>query len=477
MQFNSLVFAVFLPAVLAIYWFASSRGARIQNVVLIITSYLFYAYWDWRFLSLIVISSAVDYFVGKQLCWEGATRRRQVLIGISVLVNLSILGIFKYFDFFVNSAVLLLRGFGFSQEFRGLDLVLPIGISFYTLQTLGYTIDVYRGRQEPVRNIDEFFAYVAFFPQLVAGPIERAGHLIPQLRSRRKFDDYVAGDGVRQMLNGYIKKVLIADNLAPYVDRVFDDYGSYGGSVLTLAAVLFAVQIYCDFSGYSDIAIGCGRLFGIELVDNFRYPYFSRSIKEFWRRWHISLSTWFRDYVYIPIGGCRRRPLICARNIMITFVISGLWHGANWTFVVWGLYNGIMVIPGILLGRRRSLGVGSCGRRFWFHVINACSTVLTISIVLVGWIVFRSNSIADAVGYMAAGIGGTFAVNDMVGFQSPLALSAILISGEAIQRNRRYLLDVDNLPAAVRWGVYYVAIVLIMSFGAVQGSDFIYFRF
>jgi len=305
MLFNSIDFLLFLPTIFIIYWFISSFNLRIQNTLLLVASYIFYGWWDYRFLSLIFFSSIIDYCVGKRLYATEDSYKRKLLLIVSLSTNLGILGFFKYFGFFIESTVELLNSFGIQSNITSLEIILPVGISFYTFQTLSYSIDIYRKKIKPTDDAIAFFAFVSFFPQLVAGPIERAKNLLPQFTHKREFNLNLAKDGIRQMLWGFFKKVLIADNIAPQVEYIFSNYNAVSGIELVLGTFLFAIQIYCDFSGYSDIAIGVARLFGFRLMQNFAFPYFSRDIAEFWRRWHISLSTWFRDYVYIPLGGSR----------------------------------------------------------------------------------------------------------------------------------------------------------------------------
>ena len=339
MLFNSIEFAIFLPIVFILYWFVTNRNLKIQNILLVCASYLFYGWWDWRFLSLIFFSSIVDYLVGIGLSKTEKTGKRKFLLLISIFVNLGFLGVFKYFNFFAENFAQAFTLFGSSIEPNRLNIILPVGISFYTFQTLSYSIDVYKKKLQPTKDIVAFFAFVSFFPQLVAGPIERATNLLPQFYKKREFSYDKATDGMRQILWGLFKKMVIADNCARLVNDIFDNFETFSGSTLLFGIVLFAFQIYGDFSGYSDIAIGTSRLFGFNLKRNFAFPYFSRDIAEFWRRWHISLSTWFRDYVYIPLGGSRGGKFSQVRNIFIIFIVSGFWHGANWTFIVWGALN------------------------------------------------------------------------------------------------------------------------------------------
>jgi D-alanyl-lipoteichoic acid acyltransferase DltB (MBOAT superfamily) len=353
MLFNSIDFAIFLPLVFILYWFINKKHLRFQNIFLLIASYIFYSWWDWRFLSLIIFSTVVDYSVGISLSYKKNLLTRKLLLITSLVVNLGFLGFFKYYNFFIDNFREAFSFFGGEFNANSLRIVLPVGISFYTFQTLSYTIDVYRQKIKPTKSFIAFAAYVSFFPQLVAGPIERATNLLPQFLNKRKFDYNKAINGMRQILWGLFKKIVIADSCAVYVNDIFANYSIHSGSTLVLGAILFAFQIYGDFSGYSDIAIGTARLFGFNLMRNFAFPYFSRDIAEFWRRWHISLSTWFRDYLYIPLGGSRGNTANKIRNIFIIFIVSGFWHGANWTFIVWGALNAIYFLPLLLLNQNR----------------------------------------------------------------------------------------------------------------------------
>lgn len=354
MLFNSFDFAVFLPIVFFLYWFVTNKNLKLQNLLIVFASYLFYGWWDYRFLSLIVFSSLVDFFIGKALGRTEGQYKRKVLLWCSISVNLGFLVFFKYYNFFLDNFKSAFSFFGHEFDGYTLNIILPVGISFYTFQTLSYTIDVYRKQLEPTKNIIAFLAFVSFFPQLVAGPIERASNLLPQFYTNRKFSYKNAVNGTRQILWGLFKKVVIADQCAEYVNLIFDNSAEYGGITLVLGAFLFAFQIYGDFSGYSDIAIGTSKLFGFDLMQNFAYPYFSRDIAEFWRRWHISLSTWFRDYLYIPLGGSRGGLWMKIRNTFIIFLVSGFWHGANWTFIVWGGLNALYFLPLLLAKKNRS---------------------------------------------------------------------------------------------------------------------------
>ena len=350
MLFNSVRFLFFLPVVFMLYWFVF-RTRKLQNFLIVLASYFFYGCWDWRFLILIALTSFCSYWSGLLIASaDGHRKQQKALAATNIVLNLLILGVFKYYNFFTENLATLFAMFGMTLDRVTLDVILPVGISFYTFQALSYTIDVYRGQIRPTRDMVEFFAFISFFPQLVAGPIERATNLLPQFQRSRQFDYAQAADGIRQMLWGFVKKMIIADNCASGVNLIWSQYDEMTGLVLLVGAFLFTFQIYCDFSGYSDIAIGCARLFGINLKRNFNFPYFSRNISEFWRRWHISLMTWFRDYIYFPLGGSRCAQWKVIRNTLIVFFVSGLWHGANWTFVVWGLYHACLIAVFMLLG-------------------------------------------------------------------------------------------------------------------------------
>ena len=393
MLFNSIEFAIFLPAVFLLYWFVFSRALRHckhqllwQNLFVLSASYVFYGWWNWRLLILIAITSLSSWGTAIGITSSQHIRKKKAWLSFNIILNLGILAVFKYYDFFVSS---FCNAFGLDASSVVLHLLLPVGISFYTFQALSYSIDVYRGKISATKDIIAFFAYIAFFPQLVAGPIERATNLLPQFLRQRTFEYKEATDGMRRILWGLFKKIVIADNCAWYVDMEWTDYANQNGSTLVLAAFLFAIQIYCDFSGYSDIAIGTARLFGFTLRENFRMPYFSRSAAEFWKRWHISLNTWFVDYVYIPLGGSREGKWRTVFNTFVIFLLSGLWHGANWTYVTWGLYHAILFIPLIFLGLTKKYR----DTPSWRQVPQI---ILTFLLVSIGWIIFRAPSLHDA---------------------------------------------------------------------------------
>jgi D-alanyl-lipoteichoic acid acyltransferase DltB (MBOAT superfamily) len=393
MFFNSLDFAIFFPIVFILYWIVRPERIKLQNIILVAASYLFYGWWDWRFLTLILFSTIVDFSIGVALSKSKDRFKKKILLWISIIVNLGFLGFFKYFNFFLDNFKSAFAFFGSEINVNSLNIILPVGISFYTFQTLSYTIDVYRGKLEPTKDIISFSAFVSFFPQLVAGPIERATNLLPQFYKKRQFKQQEAIDGVKQILWGLFKKMVIADNCAEYANIIFNNTGDFSGATLILGAVFFAFQIYGDFSGYSDIAIGTSRLLGFNLMKNFAFPYFSRDIAEFWRRWHISLSTWFRDYVYIPLGGSRGGVGMKVRNTFIIFIVSGFWHGANWTYIIWGVLNAIYFLPLLLTNKNRKyLNIISNDKRLpsGFELIQIFKT---FCLIVFAWIFFMSHAV------------------------------------------------------------------------------------
>lgn len=402
MLFNSLEFFVFLPIVFLLYWFVTSKNLKAQNVLIIIASYVFYGLWDWRFLSLIFLSTTVDYFVGLKIFDSQSKKRKKIWLWCSVIFNVGLLGFFKYFNFFVDAWVDMFSLFGYEiKSTWTLRVLLPVGISFYTFQTMSYSFDIYYGRLKPTKDYLGFAAFVSFFPQLVAGPIERASNLLSQILQKRTFSYQQCVGGLKLILWGMFKKVVIADSLAPIVDDVFANYPNYPASSLVLGVTLFSFQVYGDFSGYSDIAIGTAKLFGIELMSNFKFPHFSRNVAEYWQRWHVSLSTWFRHYVYIPLGGSRVSKLKSVRNICIIFLVSGFWHGANWTFIFWGAFHALAFIPVFLMGRNTIYKHSVVGQNSIFPTfIEIGQVLLTFGIVTFSRIFFRSESITDAFNFI-----------------------------------------------------------------------------
>ena len=399
MLFNSLEFLLFLPTVFILYWFVFKKITT-QNILILVSSYVFYGWWDWRFLSLILISTLIDYTIGLQLRKTSNLQRRKLLLSFSLVFNLGMLGFFKYYNFFVDSWIEAWSNIGVTMHASSLNIILPVGISFYTFQTLSYTIDIYRKKLEPTKDFIAFASFVSFFPQLVAGPIERATNLLPQFYKKRTFNYDYAVSGMKLILWGLVKKVVIADSCAILVNKIFANYQDESGLALCMGAIYFAFQIYCDFSGYSDIAIGTSRLFGFKLMRNFNYPYFSRDIAEFWRRWHISLSTWFRDYLYIPLGGSRGNKWFQLRNVFAIFLVSGFWHGANWTFIVWGGLNALFFIPLLLTNKNRNNLDEVASNSVLPNVKELFQILLTFGLTTFAWIFFRAESITDAMLYI-----------------------------------------------------------------------------
>ncbi len=477
MLFNSLEFFIFLPIVFAMYWLIGNKHIKQQNLLIAISSYVFYGWWDWRFLFLILFSSLVDYTIGLKLNSEDKPSKRKVLLWISICVNLGFLGFFKYYNFFVDSLIESFTFFGGQLSINTLNIILPVGISFYTFQTLSYTIDVYNRKLEPTKDFLAFMAFVSFFPQLVAGPIERATNLLPQFHKRREFVYENAVDGLRQALWGLFKKVVIADNCATYANMIFNNQQEYSGSTLLLGAFFFAFQIYGDFSGYSDIAIGISRLFGFNLKRNFAFPYFSRDIAEFWRRWHISLSTWFRDYLYIPLGGSRGGTKMKIRNTFIIFIVSGFWHGANWTFVVWGALNAIYFLPLLLLKKNR-VNTNLVAEGKYFPTIRELfQMLLTFFITLIAWVFFRADNVTNAFVYIKDMFSASlFSKPDIVPI-TVLGLLGIFITIEWLGRAGEYAIQkIDFMNKPLRWSFYMVLIILMFVYTGEQ-QEFIYFQF
>lgn len=473
MLFNSLEFAIFLPIAFLLYWFVFNRKVRWQNLFVVVASYIFYGWWDWRFLFLIAFTSFCSWGSGLLIHKYRETPTAKLCHVLNIVLNLAILGVFKYYNFFVSSFSKLFS-LGHADGLL-LHIILPVGISFYTFQALSYSIDVYRQKLEPTRDIIQFFAFVSFFPQLVAGPIERATNLLPQFEKPRKFDYSQAVDGMRQILWGLFKKIAVADTCAVYVDQVFGNFQTQNGTTLIIAAILFAIQIYGDFSGYSDIAIGTAKLFGIRLMRNFRNPYFSRDIAEFWRRWHISLTTWFRDYVYIPLGGSRVSKGKIIRNTFIIFLLSGFWHGANWTFIAWGAYHAILFLPLILMGKNRKYLNEVAEGKALPSLKETGQMLLTFMLATAGWIIFRSDSIAQAWQYFGQipHLGTPYTE----GLLTMTLLTAGMFVVEWVQRQREHGLDLQMLKSHIlKFSIYYIIIFIL--FLVQKGAEsFIYFQF
>ena len=482
MLFNSIDFALFLPVVFVLYWFVFKNSLKYQNLLVVAASYVFYGWWDWRFLGLIIFSTVLDFFIGKSLAKTTHELNRKLLLYTSVAVNLGFLGIFKYFDFFVSNFIDAFSLFGVELSAGSLNIILPVGISFYTFQTLSYSIDVYRRKLKHTDDFIAFSAFVCFFPQLVAGPIERATNLLPQFLKARKFNYDQAADGMRQILWGLFKKVVVADNCAVFVNAIFDNPDPLSGSTLFMGAVFFAFQIYCDFSGYSDIAIGTSRLFNINLKQNFATPYFSRNIGEFWRRWHISLSTWFRDYLYIPLGGSQGGTWNKIRNVFLIFIVSGFWHGASWNFIVWGGLNALYFLPLLLTQNNRNhLNTVAEGSLFPTYK-EILSIGLTFFLTVIAWVFFRADTLTEAVHYLNLMFSSSFFT--VPSFITPKAfmlytylLICLFIAVEWVQRDKKFGLSIENLNRPFRWVIYTIVIGVIITFGQFGESEFIYFQF
>ena len=437
MLFNSLEFLIFLPTVFLLYWFVFQKSLRVQNLLLLISSYVFYGWWDYRFLSLIFLSSVIDYFVGLKIYHSNDKKKKKFFLWSSILFNLGLLGFFKYFNFFIDSWINLIGVVGYEQKSTwSLNVILPVGISFYTFQTMSYSLDIYFGKLKPTKDFISFASFVSFFPQLVAGPIERASNLLPQILQERIFKYEQAVNGVRLILWGLFKKIVIADSLAWRVDYSFDNYMTLDGGTLLLGLVYFSIQIYSDFSGYSDIAIGTSKLFGFELMSNFRFPYFSRNIREFWRRWHISLSTWFKDYLYIPLGGSKKGRWLPLRNIFITFIVSGFWHGANWTFIIWGLVHSMLYLPSFIHQENRQYTISLAVENRWLQPLKEIFHMgITYSSTMIAWVFFRSETVLDSFHYLK-----------------------ILISDFSI-------------PSTNRAGLFFVLLIIILDWGISRSDE------
>lgn len=484
MLFNSLDFLFFIPVVFFLYWFVFNRNVRLQNFFLVIISYIFYGWWDWRFLGLIVLSSLVDFYIGRKLSRSSNQKKRKIYLYLSIFINLGILGFFKYYNFFIENLTASLDLIGIHLNSITLNIILPVGISFYTFQTLSYTIDIYRNKMEPSKDIISFFAFVSFFPQLVAGPIERATNLLPQFYKERVFEYNKAVSGMRLILWGFFQKIVIADGCALYVNDIFSNYKDYSSLTLVFGSIMFALQIYGDFAGYSNIAIGVSRLFGFDLMKNFNYPYFSRNIAEFWRRWHISLSTWFRDYLYIPLGGSRGSSWSKIRNVIIIFTVSGFWHGANWTFIVWGILNALFFLP-IMLRDKNKKFVGELSPDQFFPSLKTLFQILsTFFLTTLAWIFFRAQNLNHAFGYLRRIIVNedylTLSSDRTVNVDvKPLIFCiAFFFLVEWYNRNRESIIGgVLQSKKYLRYGMYFFILLTIILSIKNEANGFIYFQF
>lgn len=480
MLFNSIDFAIFLPIVFTTYWFILNNKIRLQNLLIVVASYIFYGWWDWKFLSLILFSTIVDYSIGLGLLKQRNQTKRKILLWTSILTNIGFLAFFKYYNFFLENFTTAFSFFGTEIQPNTLNIILPVGISFYTFQTLSYSIDVYKRKIEPTKDFIAFSAFVSFFPQLVAGPIERATNLLPQFYKKRTFDYSKGVDGLRQILWGLFKKIVIADNCGEYANLIFNNYTDYHGSTLVLGAVFFSFQIYGDFSGYSDIAIGTSRLFGFDLMKNFAFPYFSRDVAEFWRRWHISLSTWFRDYVYIPLGGNSGGKLMKVRNTFLIFVTSGLWHGANWTFVLWGGLNALYFLPLLLTKNNRNhIEIVAKGKIFPSFK-EFIKIILTFSLTTFAWIFFRSENIYHSVNYIERIFNPHFFSLSSIITTKMIVIMMILlifITTEWMNRDKNYALQLESNSSKLFKYTIYIALIVSIAWFRGSSQYFIYFQF
>ena len=473
MLFNSIEFLLFLPIVFVLYWFVFNKNLKHQNLLILVSSYVFYGWWDYRFLSLIVLSTIVDYVIGLNISTQSSKKNQKILLWCSLLFNLGVLGFFKYYNFFIDSWINLFSSIGYDiKSVWTLNIILPVGISFYTFQTMSYTIDIYRKQLKPTKDFISFASFVSFFPQLVAGPIERATNLLPQILNKREFKYDQGVQGLRLILWGMFKKVVIADSLAPMVNDIFGNYQDFGGGTLWLGAIYFSFQIYCDFSGYSDIAIGTSKLFGFELMSNFKFPYFSRNIGEFWRKWHISLSTWFRDYLYIPLGGSKEGKWKSLRNIFIIFLVSGFWHGANWTFVIWGLFHAVLFIPSFVLKTNRKYVSSTIAEKSILPSPKEAVQVLTTFIlVTIGWVFFRSETINHSFNYFYKMV---FEITHVFHKKFGLIYIIIIVLLDYFFRKKERLnYNINNIIENTIFSIIIISIIYLFS----KPSDFIYFQF
>ncbi len=473
MLFNSIEYIIFLPIVFVLYWFVFNKNLLVQNLLILTSSYIFYGWWDYRFLSLIFISTVIDYYIGLSIAKRDSTKKQKLLVWFSVISNLIILGFFKYYNFFIDSWFELFNSIGYEiKSIWTLKIILPVGISFYTFQSMSYSIDIYKKKLEPTKDFISFASFVSFFPQLVAGPIERAKNLIPQVLNKREFKYDQSVDGLRLILWGMFKKVVIADSLAPMVDNIFNNYQDLEGGILWVGAIYFAFQIYCDFSGYSDIAIGTAKLFGFELISNFKFPYFSRNIGEFWRRWHISLSSWFRDYLYIPLGGSKKGTFKSIRNIFIIFIVSGIWHGANWTFIIWGLFHSLLFIPSFIFKTNRNyVNTIIAEDRIVPKFKEFFQVFITFILVVIGWVFFRSETLTDSFSYLFQ-MFLSFSVpsENLAGFQF---IVPFLILEYFIRRKERLNFKISENLDLILSTLIIFCIILFYN----KSSGFIYFQF
>jgi alginate O-acetyltransferase complex protein AlgI len=481
MLFHTSTFLVFFLTVFALHWWVLKREVKWQNALLLASSYFFYGCWDWRFVALLVFSTLLDFITGIKIGDSKSERARKIWLWTSVGINVGLLGVFKYYDFFALSFAEAVGHFGWKVDVVTLQLILPVGISFYTFHGLSYVLDIYHRRIEPDRNLVDYALFVSYFPLLVAGPIERATHLLPQLKRARQFNSAQAVEGLRIFLWGLVKKVLIADNCGIIADAIYADPTQWNAPTLWLGVAMFTIQVYGDFSGYSDMAQGVSRIFGIELIRNFNYPYFATSIAEYWKRWHLSLTGWFRDYVYFPLGGSRGSKWKQARNIFIIFLLSGFWHGANWNYVGWGFVNACYFIPGIIRGKRevwyqKYLTNGLLGR-----VLELALIVSTFIQIMLSLVVFRNTSISNMLVYMRnmfVGAWESIPGEKLIGFNKTILLVGFFFLVEWFSRHKEHPFAQlhDKFSRPIRWVIYYIVLILLAWFAGHQ-QQFIYFQF
>ena len=478
MLFNSINFAIFLPIVFLLYWGVSKNNLKFQNILLLIASYYFYACWDFRFLFLLIFSTLLDYYSGIKIENSTSDKNRKFWFWLSILINLGFLGVFKYYNFFIDSIQDVVSVFGHKIDMWSIKVILPIGISFYTFHGLSYVIDVYKKQIQAEKNFINYAVFVCYFPLLVAGPIERATHLLPQIKRKRNFNYAQAVDGLRQILWGLFKKIVIADNCAEYANLIFNNSDDYSGSTLVMGALFFTFQIYGDFSGYSDIALGTSRLFGMELLKNFNFPYFSRDIAEFWRRWHISLSSWFKDYLYIPLGGSVGGLKMKIRNTFIIFLVSGFWHGANWTFIVWGALNALYFLPLLLSNTNRNNMKIVAYDKNWPTFKELVSILITFTLTVFAWIFFRANSLTHAITYIKDIFTSKLISLPEIRPTYVIILVLIFIFIEWVGRRNNYAIEklFFDSSVLVRWSFYFALIIAIFIFSTKE-QEFIYFQF
>ncbi|MFA9189937.1 MBOAT family O-acyltransferase [Flavobacterium sp. FZUC8N2.13] len=478
MLFNSIDFAIFLPIVFLLYWFVTKKNLRLQNLLLLVSSYFFYACWDWHFLFLLLFSTLLDYYAGLKMQNSENQRRKRFWFWLSIIINLGFLGVFKYYNFFIETFTESISFFGLKINPGLISVILPVGISFYTFHGLSYVIDIYKNRIKAETDFVDYAVFVSFFPLLVAGPIERATHLLPQIKKERTFDYLKATDGLRQILWGLFKKIVIADNCAEFANQIFNNSAEQSGSNLIVGAIFFTFQIYGDFSGYSDIALGTARLFGIDLLRNFAFPYFSRDIAEFWRRWHISLSSWFKDYLYIPLGGSIGGNWMRIRNTFIIFIVSGFWHGANWTFIVWGALNAFFILPSIIMKTNRNNMETVAQGKLLPTMKELFQMTLTFTLTVFAWIFFRAENISHALTYISGIFSKTLFTVPTI---KPLFLFLLIVGFVVIEwlgREEQYAISKLGFTwkAPLRYVMYYTLIFAIFWFAA-KGEQFIYFQF